>query len=317
MRGGPARRGALFLLLNAAVFVLSGPFILFYGPFPAIKALAVGAILTSRHPQAAEMFLSAEQARAAVAAYGGGSVVVEPVLKERESVFLDQANGLRIESVSGRSFRGRVLLVADPLSVRVVMPSPPGQTLTGLTAEYGAAAGIGGGGYALAPDGSLQADGLVIADGRILRDTVGEAGAELIGLDAAGTMVLAHMTAAEALERGVRQAVSFTPFLIRDGQALITGDGGWGLAPRAGIGQRADGTVILVVLDGRQPGWSMGATLRDLMNVFVEYGAVQAANLDGGSSAEMVYGAQVVNRLWNVLGERRLPTAWLVAAAVD
>jgi exopolysaccharide biosynthesis protein len=59
----------------------------------------------------------------------------------------------------------------------------------------------------------------------------------------------------------------------------------------------------------------MGATLRDLMNVFMEYGALQAANLDGGSSAEMVCGGQVVNRLWNVFGERYLPTAWLVMPA--
>jgi exopolysaccharide biosynthesis protein len=120
------------------------------------------------------------------------------------------------------------------------------------------------------------------------------------------------MTAAAAVERGIVQAVTFEPYLIQDGQGLIAGDGGWGVAPRAGIGQRADGTLIFVVLDGRQPDWSLGATLSDLMNVFFEYEAVNAANLDGGSSAEMVVNGQVVNRLWNLFGERYMPTAWVI-----
>ena len=56
----------------------------------------------------------------------------------------------------------------------------------------------------------------------------------------------------------------------------------------------------------------MGATLRDLMNVFVEYQAINAANLDGGPSTEMVYKGPTVNRLWNVLGSRYLATAFVV-----
>ncbi|MDR1322757.1 MAG: phosphodiester glycosidase family protein [Gracilibacteraceae bacterium] len=317
MKRSRARRAALFFLLNAAVFIVTGPFILFYGPFAAVKTLAVASILTSRHPQAAEFFLSREKALEIAASYGTGSVSAEPVLTEQENVYLDEANGLRIEKVSGRSFRGLVMLVSDPSSVRLAAAESSGQALTRLAAEYGALAAVNAGGYIPAPDGGIRADGVVIADGRVVSDTAGAAGAALIGLDAAGKLVLAEMTAAQALERGIQQAVTFSPFLVRDGQALIAGDGGWGMAPRAGIGQTADGTIIFAVLDGRQPGWSMGATLRDLMNVFLEYGAVQAANLDGGSSAEMVYGGQVISRLWNLFGERYQPTAWLVLPAAD
>jgi exopolysaccharide biosynthesis protein len=319
VKRGRLRKAALFILLNAVFLIATGPAILFYGPFDAVKTLAVGAILTSRHPQAAELFLPPERAREIAASYGAEGVTVEPVLTGQENVYLDPAGGLRIEKISGRSFRGLVMLVSDPQSVRVAAAAKPGQMLTQMAAEYGAAAGVNGGGYAPAPGGGIKADGLVIADGRVVSDTAEDETFGLIGLDAAGRLVLAEMTAAEALERDIRQAVSFSPFLIRDGQALIVGDGGWGVAPRAGIGQTADGAIIFVVLDGRQPGWSMGATLRDLMNVFLEYGAVQAANLDGGSSAEMVYAGQVVNRLWNVFGERYQPTAWLVtpAAAAD
>ena len=85
-----------------------------------------------------------------------------------------------------------------------------------------------------------------------------------------------------------------------------------GIAPRTGIGQTADGTIIFVVIDGRQPTWSIGATISDLMNVFLDYNAINAINLDGGSSSELVYNGKVMNRLWNIFGERYIPTAFVV-----
>jgi exopolysaccharide biosynthesis protein len=205
-----------------AVFLITGPFILFYGPFAALRALAIGTILTSRHPQAVEWFMPREQAAEIAASYGAGVVTVEPVLTEREGVYWDQANGIRIENVSGRSFRGKVMLISDPGTVRLALAEEPaGQMLTRLVAERGAAAGVNGGGYILDSDGSMRADGIVIAEGRVLADAAGDKRESLICLDGAGRLLLAEMTAAEALERDVRQAVAFEPFLIRDGQALI------------------------------------------------------------------------------------------------
>ena len=69
---------------------------------------------------------------------------------------------------------------------------------------------------------------------------------------------------------------------------ITNGDGGWGVGPRTAIGQRKDGTVLLLVIDGRQPGYSVGATLRDLQNILYEEGAVIAANLDGGPARPYV-----------------------------
>ena len=106
----------------------------------------------------------------------------------------------------------------------------------------------------------------------------------------------------EIKEAGIKEAVTFSPDLIVDGQPVLKGDGGWGIAPRTGIGQTADGTIIFVVIDGRQPTWSIGGTLRDLMNVFINYNAVTAVNLDGGSSSELVYNSEVMNRLCNIFG---------------
>jgi len=120
------------------------------------------------------------------------------------------------------------------------------------------------------------------------------------------------MTASQLKEKNLREVVAFGPNLIVDGKSVVKGDGGWGIAPRTAIGQMADGTVIFVVIDGRQPTWSIGATLRDLMHVFEDYHAVNAVNLDGGSSSELVYNGKVMNRLWNIFGERYIPTAFVV-----
>ena len=110
----------------------------------------------------------------------------------------------------------------------------------------------------------------------------------------------------------MRDAVSFiTPALIVNGKAAdILGTGG-GLNPRTAIGQRADGAVLLLVIDGRQS-HSIGANYKDLMDVMLQYGAVNAANLDGGSSTLMVYNDQILNVCASLYGSRKLPTAILV-----
>ena len=86
----------------------------------------------------------------------------------------------------------------------------------------------------------------------------------------------------------------------------------WGVGPRTAIGQRKDGTVLFVVIDGRQPGYSLGATLRDVQDVLYEKGAYIAANLDGGSSSTLYLNGKVVNKPADLLGERMIPTAFIV-----
>lgn len=87
-----------------------------------------------------------------------------------------------------------------------------------------------------------------------------------------------------------------------------------GLNPRTVIGQRADGAVLLLVIDGRQP-QSLGATYQDCIQVMQEWGAVNAANLDGGSSTQMIYQGETVNVSASLYGPRNIPTAFVVDAA--
>ena len=96
--------------------------------------------------------------------------------------------------------------------------------------------------------------------------------------------MVGRMTAQYALDIGVRDAVSFGPALIVNGVAANYSGSGGGLNPRTAIGQREDGAILLLVIEGRKTS-SMGATMADLIDIMLEYGAVNAVNLDGGSSS--------------------------------
>ena len=112
----------------------------------------------------------------------------------------------------------------------------------------------------------------------------------------------------------IRDAVEFTPALIINGEpAQITGNGGWGYAPRTAIGQKQDGTVLFLVIDGRSA-VSVGATIRDILDIMLEYNAYNATNLDGGSSSVLMLGDEVLNHPSgsDSDGQRFLPNAWLV-----
>ena len=117
---------------------------------------------------------------------------------------------------------------------------------------------------------------------------------------------------------GVYDVVGGMPILIQDGQEVV-GAGSTSFCrrnPRTGIGFTDSGGVILVVVDGRQPKWSVGASLREFAEIMHDLGAVQALNLDGGGSSTMVVEDEVVNRPSDG-NLRRISNAVLVLAGPD
>jgi len=311
----------LFILSNLLISIILAPFVIFYGPFQSLKLLTVGTIMTSRHPQVAEFFLNQSQLEAIMKSYQE-TIAIEPVIQSKEHLIIDETNRIWVEEIKGKYFKGKVMLVRNPKQVKVAVTSElgiAGQRLSQLVKENQAIAGINGGGFydPNAQGNGALPDGITFSDGSVVHNRLEQKTVNLIGLDQSGKLILGEMSQQEAVAKGIENAVSFYPNLLIDGEPQIKGDGGWGIAPRTGIGQKSDGTIIFVVIDGRQPGWSMGATLRDLMNVFIEYGAVNAANLDGGSSAEMIYHDRIINRLWNIYGERYIPTGFVVLPAND
>lgn len=306
----------MFLVFNIVFATILVPFILFWGPFESLKIVTVGAVATSRHPQVVQAFLSEEEISRIMNSTNSQGTGIGQVLGRTE-VITDKASGITIEDIKGQSFKGKVMLIKDPNRIKLAVTKEIGVTgerVTDLVKDMNAVAGINAGGF-YDPNGKGNGafpDGITMHDGKIVHNNVGDKAVNIVGFNDKGKMVLGKMTAKQLEEKNVREAVTFEPNLIVDGKLMITGDGGWGIAPRTGIGQKADGTVIFVVIDGRQPTWSIGANLRDLMNVFKDYGAVNAINLDGGSSSELVYDGKVMNKLWNIFGERYIPTAFVV-----
>jgi len=129
-----------------------------------------------------------------------------------------------------------------------------------------------------------------------------------VGFDADHIMHVGKLTANDVKEKNIQYGVSFGPVLISNGEpASLTS----GVNPRTAIGQRSDGAVLMLVIDGRQV-ISLGATYNDLIEIFQEYGAVNACNLDGGSSTLMWFGGDYINNCASVIGIRPVPTTFLV-----
>jgi exopolysaccharide biosynthesis protein len=111
------------------------------------------------------------------------------------------------------------------------------------------------------------------------------------------------------------------PWLLRQGAPAPLADGepyaeGFRALrhPRTAIGVRGDGTILLVIVDGRQPGWSDGMTIEELTALMKELGCGEALNLDGGGSTTMIVRDRVVNRPSDAAGERPVSDAVLVFA---
>ncbi len=303
-----------FLLFQIFFGVLLGPFLVFWGPFDALKGMAVGAIVTSRHPRVASIWLTP----ADIERIMNKSQEEQPgaVGTEVQKTVTQNVDGIQIEDIKGRGWKGKVMLIKDPSRVIVACTGAlgaSGQRVTELVKSSNTVAGINAGGFT-DPNGTGNGAfpmGITLSQGKLVHNDGGNKPQDMIGLDSNGKLIVGSMTLAQLQAKGVRDAVSFFPALVTNGRGVVKGDGGWGPGPRTGIGQKADGTILLVVIDGRQL-QSLGATLRDLQNVFLEYGAVTAANLDGGSSTTMVYNGEVIDKPADIFGERYVPTAFVV-----
>ena len=248
-------------------------------------------------------------------------------------------DGIRIETIQGDTYTAHVMIIRDPSTVYLSTSTDnysidiPGTRITKQIETEGAIAAINagafnddgtGGSYV----GSLPV-GLVVSDGKIAWDD-GKIYEGFVGFNQDNVLVVANsMDAKTALSMGIRDGCCFGPVLLMNGkinQVEFSSNSGYN--PRTAIGQRADGAVIFVCIDGRQVG-SLGGTYSDLIDIMVEYGAVNACNLDGGSSSVMLYrdnegrygdpGEVVMINSYSLLQEspRRMPTFFMVKAPTN
>lgn len=255
----------------------------------------------------------------------------------------DYPDGIRIESVDGDTYNAKVMIVRDPSQVYLGISthegfstSIPGKRLTAAMEDEGAIAGINGGafnddGTTGSYVGTLPA-GLVYSEGECVwtsgkpSETSGFAG---FTKDNILVVHKDNISKAQAEELNIRDGCCFGPVLIMNGEINTEAyNKVSGLNPRTGIGQRADGAVIFVCIDGRQPS-SMGGEYKDVIDIMVEYGAINACNMDGGSSTVMMYRdtyglygeagqVQIMNSYSLLQTEpRKMPDFWMVRPAKE
>ena len=217
-----------------------------------------------------------------------------------KDIWENAMDGMLFETISGSTYKAYVLLVKDPSRVFVGTSSDyksgkQGMTIFNIAEKYNAVAAINGGEFS-DPGGVGTGDnpiGVTYSEG-VLMWNDGYTKRTFIGIDQNDRLVVREgMTKAQAEELGIRDGVCF-----QTGNVLITSEDGnvvfhyadsnTGTAQRTAIGQCADGTIILLVTDGRSAS-SLGATHNDVIDIMVSYGAVTAGMLDGGSSSMMYY----------------------------
>lgn len=233
-----------------------------------------------------------------------------------------QDDGLHVEHVTGPTFKGYLLIVDDPSRVYVGTTERPfdadryGWQLDTFARTYQASAVVNGGGFA-DPNGlgkGGKPNGIVVSEDEWLQNhSGGETFGTIIGLDQNDRLVVrSDVERGDEKELGLRDAVAFSPALILDGEKVDNGDYRLGLSARTAIGQRADGAILMLVVDGRQPD-SFGANMADLSDLLLEHGAVVAANLDGGTSTALVmHGVKVNDGSAPSRVSRYMPTAFIV-----
>lgn len=318
--------GRFFLWLLVTLLIVTAAFLTMVylisrGPSVQIRNLFVTSVKeTSAAGFLADIFLTEEEVGAIMSA----NVVEEEGISTDTSLVVfeelpedPEAKDIEIVDVKGALYKGKMMIVKDSSRVKVGIcdefdKNKAGMTLLKIMEKYDAIAGINGGRYN--DDNGFgkggQPEGIVFSEGELVYGSLDET-YNIYGFDKENVFICGRMTGREAVKKGFRDAVTFGPALVVNGEVVPSTGTGGGLNPRTAIGQRADGAVLMLVIEGRQTS-SMGATYLDLIEIMMEFGAVNAANMDGGMSSSMGYeGKEILNNC-SIKGPRDMPTAFVV-----
>ena len=307
-----------------------------HGPSNSAKELFATTILeTGQLKFLANVFLSKDEIEGIVSKNSLQDMNVE-IDENLIETNIDKTKELiEIHEVNGNNFEGKMMVVNDPSKISLATTYPWGEygkELGVLTEDAGAIAGVNGGIYYSSGNKGGRPLGVTVSNGEIQDISVGLVGLYLIGFDENNLLriiSLDGMNKAQVEEliktEKIRDAVAFQEEssdknnhfvkLIINGEKRELNGMGSGANPRTAIGQRKDGSVLILVTDGRGKNGHLGATASDIIDIMAEYGAVNAANLDGGSSSSLYYNHEYLmtsvtfyyaNSSW------RLPTAFVV-----
>lgn len=315
-------------------------FFIAYGPFSYLRDLYVTtAMKTMTHKYLANVLYSNETIKTILS----NNTIIEPDeimdasaitignIEEPESYssvyeqqVLEREDGndvYKTIELKEHGYRGWITFIYDPHMVQLAVTKHlgvKGQFVTTLVKQNNAYVGINAGGFKdYGGDGTGGIpSGYVIQDGKVLWKRQREAtwGGGTIGFSKDGVMILTKKVGKAAVKEGVHDGVDFGPFLKVNGKAAeVSGNGGWGVHPRTIIGQRQDGIVVFLVVDGRSTD-SVGIDLNTAIDILNRYNVYNAANLDGGASSAFSIDGKLINHptWYTESGQRETPTAWIV-----
>lgn len=324
----------VFIILD---MIVAACFFITYGPYDKLRNLYVTtAMKTMNHQYFAKIFYSDKTIEKIMASNyfvelnedsNLDDLVIDTSERDHydnkyqeELLTRDPGNDLyKVIDLKIGSSKGYLVAIYKPDKVKLISSKQfnagtYGERILTMCERYGGVVCINGGGFVDNGMGSDIPIGYVIKDGKIIwpADGNSEARGDLVGMTADGKLkLMSNATGEEALNAGIVDAMEFGPFLIVNGKSLeITGDP-WGKAPRVAIGQTKEGVLLFLVVDGEN--YINGASLRDMVEIFERYGAINAANLDGGQSSSLV----INNKLYNnppaaakAQGGRYVVTGW-------
>ncbi len=232
---------------------------------------------------------------------------------------LEHQEDIELIPFHGSTYEGKLMIIKNPSDISIGIN--PG-LLEGKTAPsimeyvdlYHAVGAINAGGFV---DEDMNGDGskpwgIVIKDGEYVYGDLNKY-MPYIAFDENQQLLCGSATGNELLEWNVKDAITFGPTLIQNYEVQPIEDTSTlkYLNPRSAIGQREDGSIILMTIDGRVP-TSFGALYEDMIEEFNKQGCKYAGNLDGGNSTAMIYKGEYVNQTVSMRGSRNLPTVFLV-----
>jgi exopolysaccharide biosynthesis protein len=234
---------------------------------------------------------------------------------------LDAENNILIVKVKGDGYQGKLAIVKNPKQVDVVSSSQygsMGQQICTIASNNGAVMAMNASGFIDVEGHGLgnQIVGSYVLDGVEIGDPDYSSSYKFFGFKSDYRMYIsnyADITPSEYL-----WGIQFFPALIVDGESVVDGTFGMGIQPRASFGQASNGDVLMLVIDGRQAGYSLGCTVAECTKILLSYDCYQAMNLDGGSSALLWYDGENITSPSSVSSDGRLlPNCFVVYPASE
>ncbi|AAK80580.1 exopolysaccharide biosynthesis protein [Clostridium acetobutylicum] len=319
-----------FLMFQFLFGIGTAPWIVYYGPFNNLKKIIVGTAMSSfTHQYLATLFLSDAQI-AKIRGVGGGTSSGAQNQNLNDINTANHNEQIECKKIQGNKFSGLMLVIHDPTKVKIGYTSKlgvEGETTSEIAKHNNALAAVNGGGFQENSSGSKVVwtgtgalpTGIIISDGKVVYPKNPDQLSIQKGTAAitkSGVLVVGDHSIRELLNENVVEAINFGPTLIVNGVDQTRDSFGnsidsQGAQPRTAIGQRKDGAILLLTVDGRQ-GLQMGATIKDIQKIMEQENAYNAVNLDGGASTTMYYNGHVINNPCDKFGERTVATTIIV-----